>query len=547
MLNNNYTLRAHTHTHHSTSLTHIPHRFNDSRHRRRDTHAHTHTHTTQPHTQTLTGPPSAETRQTSKFYFKLIQATHHQHVIDTSISTLTPPTGMQKQVHRLTTFIKPAAPTIETQQKLTSNTTQWLNNTLDILQTHYTSSITSITSSLQNTTPDHQALQIAIGWARKRFTHRLQQQTIQTAITTLGFTTDRHTPINSPPHQFTDTQLTSSQTNTTHTQQERDNAPPLPRTTAPYQRSLYLGPLTSLVEKVAHRTETGPIPPSLSSSPLPIDPPTSFTPHQPTLTPYQQTPSEEGPLSDPGSPEPEAPPASTTMETPPPHPGSWGPRGTDTPTQSDPDITLPSSPMQTDNETSAKDREVTVLIHSPPQFRPTIHRARPHRKIQDWHFRPIKPVLVLGDSNISRIPPYTNNQIQIDSYPGANFFHFLKICQKTPISLTTRTLILSIGINNKDQHPKLTSIKQLKALHRAAKRTFPKADIFYPVINFSPALARPQKDNLLVINDTIRSHLPSLAELPQDQFTTGPDNIHWTPNTATHIFQHWCNTLDILP
>ncbi|CAK6951357.1 hypothetical protein GBF38_000026 [Scomber scombrus] len=41
-------------------------------------------------------------------------------------------------------------------------------------------------------------------------------------------------------------------------------------------------------------------------------------------------------------------------------------------------------------------------------------------------------------------------------------------------------VIFSVGINNKDQDPRQTTIKQLKTLFRTAKLTFPNADIYFP-------------------------------------------------------------------
>ncbi|KAF0035324.1 hypothetical protein F2P81_013082 [Scophthalmus maximus] len=35
-----------------------------------------------------------------------------------------------------------------------------------------------------------------------------------------------------------------------------------------------------------------------------------------------------------------------------------------------------------------------------------------------------------GDTNIIRIPAHTNPQLQLNSYPGASLYHFLKICEK---------------------------------------------------------------------------------------------------------------------
>lgn len=133
-----------------------------------------HTHTQPP---LFTRPPPAATRKASKQYFKLIQAIHHKRNIDHSIHTNTFPPGMLRQVTRLTDFIKPAAPTAETHTRISDNTTTWMKNNMTILHHHYT----TIIHSLPDTPTDPLALQIAIGWARKRYSHKLSPETIHMA------------------------------------------------------------------------------------------------------------------------------------------------------------------------------------------------------------------------------------------------------------------------------------------------------------------------------------------------------------------------------
>ena len=106
-------------------------------------------------------------------------------------------------------------------------------------------------------------------------------------------------------------------------------------------------------------------------------------------------------------------------------------------------------------------------------------------------------------------------------------------------------VIFSVGINNRDQDPRQTTIKQLKTLFRLAKTTFPNADIYFPVINYSPHLTPTQQSNLKLVNNTMVTHFPFLAEIPHDTFTTEKDNIHWTPTTAKQIFTNWLQQLNL--
>ncbi|XP_064871302.1 uncharacterized protein LOC135568447, partial [Oncorhynchus nerka] len=96
-----------------------------------------------------------------------------------------------------------------------------------------------------------------------------------------------------------------------------------------------------------------------------------------------------------------------------------------------------------------------------PSQKPFYHKARPNYKVADWNIEGHTPTLIIGDSNLNRVPPFNNPNIQVDSYPGATFYHFIKVLEKTPIHTDTATVVISVGLNNKDHDPFQTSLKQL--------------------------------------------------------------------------------------
>lgn len=679
--------------------------------------SHTDTHNLAQIPGPLTHPPDAETRQTSKLYFKLLQAIHHKQVINNAITTNTFPQGMMRQVTRLTDFIKPAAPTEQTKTQVRENTINWMSNNMQILLQHYSSTITALSNTPQNP----QALQIAIGWARKRYTHKLTPETIHTAEHILGLhqqhllETSHSVTVTNPPQQqvHTDTAL-QTQTNTTE-----DQFPPLPRPQAPHKLTLYLGPRSSLAEEIVKLHKNNPTPtaslsgPPNSSSPFdplfqpsqsvdaqtstgspledagaPLDPEQSQIPPQP-LTSLNIQPTSSTPLpprtktshllrskqitlpnavllspippqkSQTGVPVVPPQPLSGTQQTSHQHPiekhiplpdpqSSVVPQDLPTPitknriqevtaqihnqsgtTTSSPTkdeavtnnrfnysnvaVILPdnidsSQPLPaggigardqfgsgqlaesaeqgltepqreermmsgsiqvnmtakiTTSESSPNNNPAAAPLpdpyprapatsglsnHNPVQsnfHKPIYHLARPNRKLQDWHIKAQKPVVVLGDSNINRIPPHTYINIQLDSYPGAHIYHLLKIMEKAPINPHTKILILSIGLNNRDQDPKQTSIKQLRTLYKQATSTFPNADIYIPKINYSRNLTPEQQNNLHILNTMITTHFRHLTSIPPEQFNTEKDNIHWKKDTARYIFESWCNQLDL--
>lgn len=165
------------------------------------------------------------------------------------------------------------------------------------------------------------------------------------------------------------------------------------------------------------------------------------------------------------------------------------------------------------------------------------------RKLQDWKIRVNKPVAFLGDSNLNRIPPFKNSQIQIESYPGANFYHFFNLLETAPVCEDTGVVVLSVGLNNMDQDPQKTSIKQLRRVVHGAQAAFPNADIFVAQIHFAKSLSKIQKYNLTMINNFISTHYNYLPCISQHDFHTTADGIHWTRETAGRIFGSWCEGL----
>lgn len=128
-----------------------------------------------PHTPFLLHyPPSEQTRQLAKGYFKLIQAIHHDNIIDTAIANSTPPKGMAKHIAKLTAFVKPSSPTDAVRQALAANTQSWMTNTLKILEDHYLNT----TMSLSSLPYDDVAFPIAVNWAKKRFKARLHHASV---------------------------------------------------------------------------------------------------------------------------------------------------------------------------------------------------------------------------------------------------------------------------------------------------------------------------------------------------------------------------------
>lgn len=183
-----------------------------------------------------------------------------------------------------------------------------------------------------------------------------------------------------------------------------------------------------------------------------------------------------------------------------------------------------------------------------PRFRVNRHQNTT-RKMIDWSWVANRKWIFLGDSNLTKFPDFSNTDLQVESFPGADFRHAEALLRKTvpPQGLVVEKMVLSFGINSRANKPKETTIKNVQAAVRAARTRFPYAEIWVPQINFSENLPAEDKSNLQVLNDYIyrnRVHIPLLDE---DLFHTEEDDIHWTAETGEAMFQHWtsflnCNT-----
>lgn len=176
--------------------------------------------------------------------------------------------------------------------------------------------------------------------------------------------------------------------------------------------------------------------------------------------------------------------------------------------------------------------------------RPTRH-ANSERKMIDWDLHVTRKWLVVGDSNLSRIPAFDIPDLQIDAYPGASFRHAEALMYKATSSVTVEKVILSFGLNHRRQKAKETSVKQLQGAVRAARRQFPYAEVWVPQINFSSALSTDERQTLRILNGCLERNLLSLAPLDKEDFHTEVDNIRWTKGTGRAMLKHWATLLNL--
>ena len=174
--------------------------------------------------------------------------------------------------------------------------------------------------------------------------------------------------------------------------------------------------------------------------------------------------------------------------------------------------------------------------------------AHHNNKSLNWSLSPFRPIIVMGDSNIDKIDRSFydhDDRFQVDCYPGANLTDAINILKnKTPISDSTQKVILSFGINNKDQRNPTLLDQAFSNLLASARRKFPNATVYVPVINYSKGLTFGQQRILSGLNETIRTYPNHIPEIGDELFQVEKDGIHWEKNTASILFDHWVDHLN---
>lgn len=198
--------------------------------------------------------------------------------------------------------------------------------------------------------------------------------------------------------------------------------------------------------------------------------------------------------------------------------------------------------------TSRADRESPPTPESAPQGplrKPTRH-PNAIQKIRMWSFEVTDPVVILGDSNLSRVPAHGYPSVQVESFPGAQIHHLKGIIAKLDANTATQKVVLSVGLNNCLRENLLDTItKQFQQLVALARRTFPNAQIYVPLIQCSDKLKPKQQQLAQQTNIFLQKHFITLQMVEENAFAVNDwDPVHWTAKTATEIFKNWMSQLN---
>jgi hypothetical protein len=118
---------------------------------------------------------------------------------------------------------------------------------------------------------------------------------------------------------------------------------------------------------------------------------------------------------------------------------------------------------------------------------PSVHKGTNCKK-SGWRLPNIsKCVVILGDSNVSKITESTERDIQLESYPGAKIRNLeqMMIHPAETDGTHPEIVILSVGINDRANKPGVTTIPNLRRMAVRAGKCFPNSVIAIPEINCS--------------------------------------------------------------
>ena len=461
--------------------------------------------------------------QKVRVVYRVIKAAHHLK----NVSGPDTPPMIAKTTHSLATLIKPASPNDATQLLLEGNARNWEHTALLVLQDHYEQSMSKGVRELAQF-PDQNwkgPFEVATVWATKNLGRRLRPDTLQN---TEAFLVANLTCQQQP----TGTLPASAQSVATMTDQRGGDWPPFP---------------------LAEDEPVAPLPPS----PPPVSPlhPPSLFPPPPPLSPLlprsrrrredngQRSQTAEVTAAE--QPTKEQTITSTTTS---------GPGSTTSASKGSSILPLPPlptpEPTRSEKAGSAALREATTprgKLQQPrsgappvtPPHRPTRHGNTDKKNKRDWVLCVRGEHLIMGDSNVSRIPPFQRGDLQVDSFPGATFHHAEAILRRSKTSRLVKSVILSFGLNNRDQKPRETTIKQLQGAVRAATARFPQARILVPEVNIPRSLTLKQRMNLRVVNDHIRKDCDFIPHLSTTDFETESNSVRWSRHTASRMLERW--------
>ena len=484
-----------------------PHRrptYNSS-YQSRDNHRSNHQHK-RPPVNRQPVPTLKEEEPFVKVFFQVLQCLHHLAIL-TLQQQGQPAFTFKRKVSELDNFIRPAMKTSTVDANIRSLNRTWLSQVTQALINHYQTTLqeklTTIRSKSLSPPAIDRIISHALSWARRSYGKRLTPAVVTKFYQTINETKARVT-ISLPTEMDIDhhTPILSRVANQTP---KRARSSPTPSPADVGKRSRREG--TPLLFSLSDSTT------SSSSSP--------------------STPSESSPR-DPGSVNLSAFCAFLDQQATPPSPTRSRPSPRRTRSQS-----VPNAAVVTTTKPVPITPSTTIVSATKPFYHQTKDKS-------SWKLPSLqKSTLIIGSSNLNRITKATSDT-EIHSYPGAQIHHIQSILESYDQDPKPTTVILHVGLNNRDQ-PAKTSFDQAQKLIAAANKTFPNSKIIFTCIPVSSKISKKAQQNLKNFNNMIMDSTTNNAVIlpPCEEPFETVDNIHWTAETANSIYLFWISKLQV--
>ena len=523
-------------------------------------------------------PPTPKFARTVNKMCTITKMVHHLQNVSTKAETQ--PKMIAKMVDQLATMIHPVASNPKTQDMIIGNAKNWGHSTLIILEEHYERELEKNLNELATDLDKEWKIPFEVATRRaKKHVPRIQQESIDHALALIaskvdleeeqpGISRGMSTQTQEQPQIITNKPQEQSQTTTSRPQQTPTNThqiqvqvhiPSRPQETSTQTHTTYLttDPTPSQREMATMTDRISDWSPDIPTTQSPV---LVLTP-RPISAPFpkgrrtKRTPKSTSKISTHTHPSVldendsllgiEVEEELELLDVTPTHkntPKTY--KRTTVDTQSTP-ILQPTQSNNTETPQLTPLLGLQTSTPTPKTYKATRHINTPSRN-KEWRISIWKKWLFIGDSNVSRFPEHQFQDLQIDSFPGTTFRNAVKIITESKEqNQSVEKIVLSFGINSRHSKPKETSIKQLQMAVRATKKKYPQAEIWIPIINYSHELRDSEKRNLSQLNDHISRNYTHIPPIPQEQFETQPDKIHWTRTTANVILNHWTQTLNL--
>lgn len=157
-----------------------------------------------------------------------------------------------------------------------------------------------------------------------------------------------------------------------------------------------------------------------------------------------------------------------------------------------------------------------------------------------WSLVIHRRAMIIGDGNLNRLPTVFDNDVQIDSFPGASIFDATRILESMGApSTSVYRVILSFGVDTDGVKTYRELQSTICRLYSTAVQKFPTAKIYLPLVSCSERLPQALRETVHLANEIIRRHCQFTPRVPDTEFFTEEDAHTWKPQTAFAIWKIW--------